>query len=47
MYDRASMPLAEFREHAKDAPEIAYHKSGELRNYIEEGLILIGNKTFM
>ena len=35
MYDRASMPLAEFREHAKDAPEIAYHKSGELRNYID------------
>lgn len=35
MYDRASLPLAEFREHAKDAPEIAYHKSGELRNYTD------------
>jgi arylsulfatase A-like enzyme len=35
LYDRASFPLAEFREHAKDAPEIAYHKSGELRNYTD------------
>jgi arylsulfatase A-like enzyme len=35
LYDRASLPLAEFREHAKDAPEIAYHKSGELRNYTD------------
>jgi arylsulfatase A-like enzyme len=27
------MPLAAFRQHAKDGPEIAYHRSGELRNY--------------
>lgn len=35
LYNRADMPLAAFTEHAKDAPEIAYHKSGELRNYID------------
>ena len=35
LYNRADMPLASFTEHAKDAPEIAYHKSGELRNYID------------
>lgn len=35
LYKREDMPLAEFTEHAKDAPEIAYHKSGELRNYID------------
>jgi arylsulfatase A-like enzyme len=35
LYNRADMPLATFTEHAKDAPEIAYHKSGELRNYID------------
>lgn len=35
LYNREDMPLAEFTEHAKDAPEIAYHKSGELRNYID------------
>ncbi len=35
LYNRADMPLATFREHAKDAPEIAYHKSGELRNYLD------------
>lgn len=35
LYKREEMPLAIFREHAKDAPEIAYHKSGELRNYID------------
>ena len=35
LYNRADMPLATFTEHAKDAPEVAYHKSGELRNYID------------
>ncbi len=35
LYNRADMPLATFTEHAKDAPELAYHKSGELRNYID------------
>jgi arylsulfatase A-like enzyme len=35
LYNRADMPLAEFTEHSKDAPEIAYHKSGELRNYLD------------
>jgi arylsulfatase A-like enzyme len=29
------MPLATFQEHSKNAVEIAYHKSGELRNYID------------
>ena len=35
LYNRADMPLASFQEHAKNAPEIAYHKSGELRNYTD------------
>jgi arylsulfatase A-like enzyme len=35
LYNRADMPLATYTEHAKDAPEVAYHKSGELRNYID------------
>ena len=35
MYDRAAMPLASFQEHAENAPEIAYHRSGELRNYTD------------
>lgn len=35
LYQRDKFSLAEFTEHAKDAPEIAYHKSGELRNYID------------
>jgi arylsulfatase A-like enzyme len=33
LYDRQLMPLAAFQQHAKDGPEIAYHRSGELRNY--------------
>ena len=33
LYKREDMPLASFQEHAKDGPEIAYHRSGELRNY--------------
>ena len=35
LYNRADMPLASFQEHASNAPEIAYHKSGELRNYTD------------
>ena len=35
MYKREQMPLAEFQEHSKDGPLIAYHKSGELRNYLD------------
>jgi len=35
LYKREEMPLAVFTEHAKGAPEIAYHKSGELRNYTD------------
>jgi arylsulfatase A-like enzyme len=35
MYNRADMPIAEFQEHAANSPEIAYHKSGELRNYTD------------
>jgi arylsulfatase A-like enzyme len=35
LYNRADMPLASFQEHANNAPEIAYHKSGELRNYTD------------
>jgi len=33
LYKREEMVLASFQEHAKDGPEIAYHRSGELRNY--------------
>jgi arylsulfatase A-like enzyme len=33
LYNRADMPIAPFQEHSKDGPLIAYHKSGELRNY--------------
>jgi arylsulfatase A-like enzyme len=29
------MPLATFQEHAANSPELAYHKSGELRNYTD------------
>ena len=35
LYNREDMQLAAFREHANNAPELAYHKSGELRNYID------------
>jgi len=33
MYDREKMPLAEFQEHSKDGPVIAYNSSEELRNF--------------
>ena len=33
MYKREDMPVATFQEHSKDGPLVAYHKSGELRNY--------------
>ena len=35
LYNRSDMPLASFQEHAANAPEIAYHSSGELRNYTD------------
>jgi arylsulfatase A-like enzyme len=35
LYDRNEMPLAKFQEHAKKSPEIAYHRSGELKNYTD------------
>lgn len=35
LYNRADMPMASFTEHAINSPEIAYHKSGELRNYTD------------
>lgn len=35
LYNRADMPMASFQEHASNAPELAYHKSGELRNYTD------------
>ncbi|RMD81686.1 MAG: DUF229 domain-containing protein, partial [Lentisphaerae bacterium] len=31
LYDRASLPLARFQEHARNSPDIAYHGSQELR----------------
>jgi arylsulfatase A-like enzyme len=33
LYNRDEMPIAVFQEHAKNSPLIAYHQSGELRNY--------------
>ena len=33
LYNRDEMPIATFQEHAKNSPLIAYHQSGELRNY--------------
>ena len=33
MYQRDEMPIAPFQEHAENSPLIAYHQSGELRNY--------------
>ncbi|MEI7472123.1 MAG: sulfatase [Chitinophagaceae bacterium] len=35
LYVKEDMPLAAFQEHSKDGPLIAYHKSGELRNYTD------------
>jgi arylsulfatase A-like enzyme len=33
LYQRDEMPIAPFQEHAQNSPLIAYHQSGELRNY--------------
>jgi iduronate 2-sulfatase len=33
LYKREDMVLASFQEHAVNSPDIAYHRSGELRNY--------------
>ncbi|MHC1705658.1 MAG: sulfatase [Tenuifilaceae bacterium] len=33
LYNREDMPLAKFQEHAKNSPEIAYTRAGELKNY--------------
>jgi arylsulfatase A-like enzyme len=35
LYDRAAVPLAQFQEHAKNSPELAYHNSSELRTYTD------------
>ena len=35
LYKREDMPIASFQEHSKNGPLIAYHQSGELRNYID------------
>jgi iduronate 2-sulfatase len=35
LYHRDEMPIAPFQEHSKNGPLIAYHQSGELRNYID------------
>jgi iduronate 2-sulfatase len=35
LYNREDMPIASFQEHSKNGPLIAYHQSGELRNYID------------
>lgn len=35
MYQRDKMPLAEFQQHAKNSPELAYTNSAELRSYTD------------
>lgn len=35
LYNREDMPIATFQEHSKEGPLVAYHKSGELRNYTD------------
>ena len=35
LYKREDMPIASFQEHSKNGPPIAYHQSGELRNYLD------------
>ena len=35
LYNLEDMPIASFQEHSKNGPLIAYHQSGELRNYID------------
>lgn len=35
LYNREDMPIAPFQEHSKNGPLIAYHQSGELRNYLD------------
>ena len=52
LYKRDDMPLAKFQEHSTNGPLIAYHRSGELRNYsdipefttLPENLLRIGLK---
>jgi iduronate 2-sulfatase len=35
LYNREDMPIASFQKHSKNGPLIAYHQSGELRNYLD------------
>ena len=35
LYKREDMPIASFQEHSKNGLLIAYHQSGELRNYLD------------
>jgi len=35
LYNREDMPVAKFQEHAKNSPEIAYTRAGELKNYTD------------
>ena len=35
LYNREDMPIASFQEHSKNGPLVAYHQSGELRNYLD------------
>jgi arylsulfatase A-like enzyme len=35
LYKREDMPIASFQQHSKNGPLIAYHQSGELRNYLD------------
>jgi arylsulfatase A-like enzyme len=35
LYNREDMPIASFQEHSKKGPLVAYHQSGELRNYLD------------
>jgi arylsulfatase A-like enzyme len=35
LFDRDAMPLAKFRDNARDAPRIAFQNGGEIRNYAD------------
>jgi len=45
LYNRSEMPLAEFQEHSSNGPEIAYHRSSELRNYTDIPAAATFNET--
>ena len=35
LYDRQFIPIAKYQKHAKNSPEFAYHRCGELKKYTD------------